>query len=645
MAPGRRSPRFGGDVSPGWRALGLASLPALWAAIGVLAALDPRVAFEPPLLLPLLNTLFLSALPALVAVLAARSFIAGGDPALLWLGSGALAYGASSLVAGWAIGVPGSPNPTVTIHNGGALLSAGLHLVSAAAARTGAAAGPRRVSAWAVPLAYGAVLLVVAGWSAAALAGLTPPFFVRGQGPTLLRQGVLGAALALFAFSAALVLGYYVRARTALVFWYGLALALIATGLLAVFLQRAVGSPLGWVGRSAQYLAGVYFLAAVGGTVRRARAREVPVERAVSLFLRESEANYRELVESVPDAVVAVDREGRVLLWNSGAERLFGRLRAEALGEPFWGLLAPPEAADALRARLEVGAPRPPGAEAAEAEVRTADGRSVPVEVSASVRTARTGGPVATFVLRDVSERRRAQEILARQAAELARSNAELEQFAYAASHDLQEPLRMVASYLGLLERRYADRLDADGREFLAYALDGATRMKGLVADLLSLSRVGTRGGDPEPVAAEAALATALAHLGPALAESGGRVTHGPLPRVLADPGQLVQLFQNLVGNALKFRGEAPPEVHVSARAEGPEWVVSVRDNGIGIDPEYFDRIFVVFQRLHGPERYPGTGIGLALAKKIVERHGGRMWVESAPGRGATFFFTLAATA
>jgi light-regulated signal transduction histidine kinase (bacteriophytochrome) len=238
-------------------------------------------------------------------------------------------------------------------------------------------------------------------------------------------------------------------------------------------------------------------------------------------------------------------------------------------------------------------------------------------------------------------ERRRGQEQLRLSVEELARSNAELEQFAYAASHDLQEPLRMVASYVELLEERYKDQLDGNAREFIAYAVDGATRMKQMIADLLAYSRVGKNGKEIVAVACEAALGQACADLRACITEAAAEISHGPLPSVPGDFGQFTHLFQNLIGNAIKFRGQAPPRVHVSAERNDEEWVFSVRDNGIGLDLQFADRIFMVFQRLHGREDYPGTGIGLAIARKIVEHRGGRIWVESEPGKGATFRFTV----
>ncbi|MFQ5875378.1 MAG: ATP-binding protein, partial [Dehalococcoidia bacterium] len=236
---------------------------------------------------------------------------------------------------------------------------------------------------------------------------------------------------------------------------------------------------------------------------------------------------------------------------------------------------------------------------------------------------------------------KQAEEALAHQAQDLSRSNEELEQFAYVASHDLQEPLRMVASYTQLLARRYKDQLDADADEFIEYTVDGVTRMQELINGLLAYSRVGTQGNSLQPSDCSSIFDQVLSNLQEAIQESSAVVTRDALPTVMGDAPQLGQLFQNLVGNAIKFHGENPPQVHVSAERNDKEWVFSVRDNGIGIDRQYADRIFTIFQRLHNREEYPGTGIGLSISKKIVERHGGRIWVESEPGEGSTFCFTI----
>jgi signal transduction histidine kinase len=226
----------------------------------------------------------------------------------------------------------------------------------------------------------------------------------------------------------------------------------------------------------------------------------------------------------------------------------------------------------------------------------------------------------------------------------LVHSNRELEQFAYVASHDLQEPLRAVNSYAQLIVRKYQGNLDAKADKYLGYIMEGATRMQQLIDDLLSFSRVGTRSKVLEPIDCDRVLSQVLDNLQVAIAESNAVVTHEPLPTVLGDEIQLIQLLQNLINNAIKFRREEPPRVHVSAVNRDNEWIFSVRDNGIGMEADYFERIFIIFQRLHSRSEYPGTGIGLAVCKKIVERHAGRIWVESTLGVGTTFYFTIPVT-
>jgi signal transduction histidine kinase len=240
----------------------------------------------------------------------------------------------------------------------------------------------------------------------------------------------------------------------------------------------------------------------------------------------------------------------------------------------------------------------------------------------------------------EVVVREKAEEEVKRTVADLARSNGELQQFAYVASHDLREPLRAVGGVVQLLEQNYKAQMDARAREFLTHIVDGVARMQLLIDDLLEFSRVGQRANPVQEVDAGDVLKAVMSNLAVAVQESGAVVTSGALPRLHCDATQLTQLLQNLVGNAIKFHGDKPPEVHVSAEPKDGEWLFCVRDNGIGIDPQYFDRIFTIFQRLHTRRAYPGSGIGLAICKKIVALHGGRIWVESSAGKGARFYFT-----
>jgi signal transduction histidine kinase len=260
-------------------------------------------------------------------------------------------------------------------------------------------------------------------------------------------------------------------------------------------------------------------------------------------------------------------------------------------------------------------------------------------EVSAAgpVDVAQLGADVESMRLRIVRELTAVED----SREELRRSNAELEQFAYVASHDLQEPLRKVASFCQLLQRRYQGQLDERADQYIEFAVDGAKRMQALITDLLSFSRVGRTEFEPTPVDLDEALRDALDNLARRLEETGGTVTADPLPVVMGERPLLAAIFQNLVGNALKFHGDAPPVVRVEARRDGNEWAVAVSDRGIGIEPQYAERIFAIFQRLHTKEAYEGTGIGLALTRKIVEHHGGRIWLDTEVERGTTFRFTL----
>ena len=368
---------------------------------------------------------------------------------------------------------------------------------------------------------------------------------------------------------------------------------------------------------------------------------DITAQREAEAGLRQSEARFRQTFELAASGICHVI-DGRFVRVNHTLCEILGYAEHELLGKHVKEVSHPDDrdVTDAERARIRAGE-----IEQARFEkryIRGDNARVVWCDIAIALVRDVNGAPLyEVAIFDDITERKQADAALQLAHEELKRSNAELEQFAYVASHDLQEPLRMVASYTQLLARRYDARLDGDAREFMAYIVDGATRMKQLIEDLLAYSRVGTKGGEFRPVAAEGALGRALFNLRAATEEAGAVITHDAMPVVSADEVQLAQMFQNLIGNALKFRSSSVPRIHVGVSEKATEVQFEVRDNGIGIEPQYYERIFMVFQRLHNKGEYPGTGIGLAICKKVVERHRGRIWVDSRPGEGSSFYFTL----
>ena len=379
------------------------------------------------------------------------------------------------------------------------------------------------------------------------------------------------------------------------------------------------------------------------GILVTAAIRNISVRKIAETRLAQMESRYRGLLEAAPDAMMVVNQDGEIVLLNLQAEKQFGYHRDELLGQEVSNII--PEgfaerliadglrsAEDALAQQIGTGI---------ELTARRKNGSEFPIELMLSPLSS-DAGVLVTAAIRDITTRKTAEAHLIEKMEELNRSNEELQQFAYIASHDLQEPLRMVASYMALIARRYKGKLDADADEFIAFAMDGASRMQRLIQDLLLYSRVGSKGSELAPTSSEDALQQTLMNLKGAIDDSGALITHDPLPIVMADETQLTQLLQNLIGNAIKYRRAGIPEIHISAVGGGAKkWVFSVQDNGLGIEPQYFERIFGMFQRLHKREEFAGTGIGLAICKKIVERHGGVISVESTFGRGSTFRFPM----
>ncbi len=385
------------------------------------------------------------------------------------------------------------------------------------------------------------------------------------------------------------------------------------------------------------------------------------------------------VVEFTEDAVITKSLDGMISSWNTGAEQIYGYTAAEVIGKHI-SILSPPQLHDEIEELIE----RIKNGERIQhyetLRIRK-DGSIIIISATLSPIFDTSGKLVAiSTIARDITEKKnnekellkyrdnleeqvhkRTEELknineklsneiddhkkteaeLEKYLSELERSNKELQQFAYVASHDLQEPLRMVASFTQLLQKNYEGQLDADADEFIKYAVDGAQRMQMLINDLLTYSRVSTRGEDFQQTDLEKAFDESLMNLKLSIDDNNALITHDTLPTIMADSSQVIQLFQNLVGNAIKFRGMETPEIHVAAEEGEDEWIFRVIDNGIGIDPKHTERIFRVFQRLHERDKYPGTGIGLSICEKIVERHGGEIWVDSKQSAGSAFCFTI----
>lgn len=360
---------------------------------------------------------------------------------------------------------------------------------------------------------------------------------------------------------------------------------------------------------------------------------------------KEAEVKFSLLLEAAPDAMVIVDRQGKIVLANTQTEKMFGYVLNELVDQQI-EILLPQHLhqthvqhrqhyyADPKRRHMGAGL---------ELSGRRKDGSEFPVEISLSpLETAQ--GLLVTAAVRDITTRKQADIKLQQLITNLERSNKELERFAYIASHDLQEPLRMIASFTQLLSKKYKDKLDQEANEYIEFAVDGALRMQQLITDLLAYSRVATKGKPFAPTDCKKIVEQAIRNLSVAIEESHAKITYDALPVIPADDVQLLQLFQNLLSNAIKFHDHhKPPEIHVSAHQIKNVWNFYVKDNGIGINPEFHEKIFLIFQRLHGKKEYPGTGVGLAICKKIIERHGGKIWVESMFGKGANFCFTIPA--
>jgi PAS domain S-box-containing protein len=378
------------------------------------------------------------------------------------------------------------------------------------------------------------------------------------------------------------------------------------------------------------------------------RSQNAALEKSITGYISaelaaEESSRYAEnIVETVREPLLVLDGNLKIISANRNFYRTFKVTPAETIGSFIYDLGNKQWDIPKLRELLETILPQKATFDNYEVEHNFASiGRRIMLLNARQIERVLGKERIILLAISDITERKQAEARLSSAMADLERSNKDLEQFAYVASHDLQEPLRMVSSYTQLLAQHYDGRLDEKAKKFMDYAVDGAVRMQRLINDLLTYSRIGTQGKPMETTDTHALLGEAIRNLAAMIEEKRAIITNDDLPTVKADASQLIQVFQNLISNAIKFQGEDVPHIHVSAQDKGREWIFSIRDNGIGIEKHYADRVFVIFQRLHTRREYPGTGIGLAVCKRIVERHGGRIWFESEPGKGSTFFFTI----
>jgi PAS domain S-box-containing protein len=627
---------------------------------------SPWFVYDPPLLVPVLNVLFLSLVSFYISGISGRAYLTGGQPSLLCMGCGALAAGVASVAAGWFMGSHEAQDLSASIYNAGFFLGGLFHL--AGAGFTLLETGEERRPEWRrrkIVLAYAGVAAMILLLLSLNMDRSLPLFFNPLAGPTPFRQLVLGWAIVLFALSSVFFLAASHRLHVAFLYWYGLGLLLISSGLLALFLVFVVGSPMAWAGRISLYAGGIYLVIAVSKAMISARSRRVSLDRIVTGLLpqpralyesrfiemrRSMEALARErgflnaVLEQMPAGVIIAEAgSGKPILGNRKAEMFWMEgFREESVDE--WPLRQSIQNGEVVLQK-EIGFSRRNGTRA----IMSANSAPIYDEenrIVAGVITFHDITPRKEMEDELRQSRRELERRVRERTAELERKNQDLQDFAFIASHDLHEPLRKIQTFGDLLVGKFKSYPDELARDYVSRMQKAAARMEVLLDSLLKYSRLNSREQTLSQIDLGDAVRDAMSNLEIRIKETGGTVEVGPLPTLEADVSQISQVFQSLIANALKFHQPSEkPRVRIYSRPHGDglpvRHEICVEDNGIGFDEKYLDRIFMPFQRLHGRNEYNGVGMGLAICRKIVERHGGEITARSSEGKGSLFIFTL----
>jgi PAS domain S-box-containing protein len=608
--------------------------------------MDNNVKYNPNNLIFILNLIFVFIPSLFIAFIALRSFLRTGNWPVLCIGLGTLSFGVAALLS-FLIAMYGPINagstnfPIIIFFSGLSYFVASLFLIS----RTPPQEPGRERLTILIMAIIGSIIFYII-FTLISLQNILPPFFIQGEGSTPLRQIILVSDSFLFIISGSIIYYYYLKTRSVLHYWLALGLFLIFLVLIGNLLVIAVGTPLNWTLRITQLLSGIYLFIAALVIMREAKVHHISAADALAKFFQMRESNLNLLLNSVTDGIIVTDPNFIITGWNKGAEQIYKWEAEEAIGNSTEILKTTYSGFTKQEVLNQI---IKDGKWSGEYQQNTKDGNEITILGSISTITDDWNEMIGYLsVSHDFTERKKyekalevAHDKLESKVQELKRSNQDLERFAYVSSHDLQEPLRMVILYSQLLDKRYKDKLDNDANEFIEFIVDGAQHMRQLIDDLLAYSRVTNKANKFENVDMEILLKNVIANLSITIEENSVNITHDPLPTIFADPVQMGQIFQNLITNSIKFHGSHPPKVHISAKKGDKEWIFSVKDNGIGIDPKHQNQIFEIFKRLHTKKEYVGSGIGLSIVKKIIIHHGGRVWVESNLGKGSTFYFTI----